>query len=61
MAGSLLRESPASAILSPLALLTPLFGVGNYLWELRFAKYWGDRLALKPVRNLIPVQQRPPI
>lgn len=54
-------DSPGSAIFTPLALLTPVFGMCNFLWELGFAHYWGKRLQLGSTKTILRAQKQPPL
>jgi predicted metal-dependent phosphoesterase TrpH len=47
--GSMVREKPWTAILSPLMAFVPVITIVNYLMELSFAARWGNRTVKTPV------------
>jgi predicted metal-dependent phosphoesterase TrpH len=47
--GSMVREKPWTAILTPLMAFVPAITIANFLMELSFAAKWGDRTVKTPV------------
>jgi predicted metal-dependent phosphoesterase TrpH len=61
IATGMIREYPATALLSPLLLGIPIYTLGHFAQENRFARRWAARLSHEPQGNAWPFGSLGPV